>query len=156
MHRRRGDAGGPSGRVRSAGSARGRARRAHPRPTPFAGASVPAVPPGDGRVARRLVRPGSGEPRLLPPGLPRPHGRVPGERGATVRVSRPGDPAGRRGPPRRHTHPAGDRRTFDQAGTIRRELRPAGVTAPGIRVDSTRPTVLTRTTTGKEGCAMAE
>ena len=70
--------------------------------------------------------------------------------------ARPGDPAGRRGSPRRHAHPAADRRTRDPAGTVGRALRPAGPNAPRIRVDSTRPKVLTRTTTRKEGCTMAE
>src|SRR4030095_8258507 len=156
MHWRRGDAGGPSGRVRPAGSARGRPRRALHRSAPPGGAGAPALSPGDRRVARRLVRPRSGEPRRVPAGLPRPHGRVPGERGATLRVARTGDPAGWRGASRRHAHPAADRRTRDPVATVGRELRPVGLTAPRARVDSTGPTVLTRITTRKEGCTMAE
>src|SRR4029453_13116427 len=151
MHWRRGDAGGPSGRVRQTGSPHGRPRRALHRYAPPAGAGAPALPPGDRRVARRLVRPRSGKPRLLPAGLPRPHGRVPGERGATLRVARTGDPAGRRGPARRHAHPAADRRTRDPAATVGRELRPVGLTAPRARVDSTGPTVLPRVTPRKGG-----
>src|SRR5215204_6124444 len=156
MHWRRGDAGGPSGRVRSAGSARDGPRRAHPRPAPPTAARVPALPSGDRRVARRLVRPRPGEPRRLPTGLPRPYGRVPGGRGAAVRVPRPGDPAGRRGPPRRHAHPAADRRTRDPAGTVGRAFRPAGPTAPRVRVDSRRPTVLTQDHDPEGGSTMAE